>query len=69
LKEMIAFCGLGCHECGAFLATKENNNQKRAKVAKNGLSYLKWISALKILIVTAANLMKGVFLITATFVK
>jgi hypothetical protein len=34
LKEMIAFCGLGCHECGAFLATKENNNQKRAKVAQ-----------------------------------
>jgi len=34
LKEMIAFCGLNCYECGAFLATKQNDNQKRAKVAQ-----------------------------------
>jgi hypothetical protein len=34
LKEMIAFCGLDCHECGAFLATKENDDQKRATVAQ-----------------------------------
>jgi hypothetical protein len=31
---MIAVCGLGCYECGAFLATKENDDQKRAKVAQ-----------------------------------
>lgn len=31
---MIAFCGLNCHECGAFLATKENDDKKRAKVAQ-----------------------------------
>lgn len=34
MKEMIAFCGLGCHECAAFLATKENDDQKRAMVAQ-----------------------------------
>ena len=32
MKEMIAFCGLDCCECGAFLATKENDDQKRAEV-------------------------------------
>jgi hypothetical protein len=25
LKEIIAFCGLECHECGAFLATKKRD--------------------------------------------
>ena len=34
MKQMIAFCGLGCHECGAFLATKENDDRKRATVAQ-----------------------------------
>ena len=34
MKEMISFCGLDCHECGAFLATKEDDDQKRAKVAQ-----------------------------------
>jgi hypothetical protein len=34
LKKMIAVCGLDCNECGAFLATKENDDQKRAKVAQ-----------------------------------
>ena len=34
LKEMIVFCGLGCHECGAFLATKDNDDRKRATVAQ-----------------------------------
>lgn len=34
MKERIAFCGLDCHECGAFLATQENNDQKRAEVAR-----------------------------------
>ncbi len=31
---MIAFCGLDCHECGAFFATKNNDDEKRAEVAK-----------------------------------
>jgi hypothetical protein len=31
---MVAFCGLDCYECGAFLATKENDAQKRAEVAQ-----------------------------------
>ena len=34
MKEMIALCGLVCNECGAFLATKENDDQKRAEVAQ-----------------------------------
>jgi hypothetical protein len=34
LKEMVAFCGLDCYECRGFLATKENDDQKRAKVAQ-----------------------------------
>jgi len=31
---MIAFCRLDCHECGAFWATKENDDPKRAEVAQ-----------------------------------
>ena len=31
---MIAFCGLNCSECGAFLATKNNDNEKRSEMAK-----------------------------------
>ena len=31
---MIAFCGLDCYECGAFLAAKEDDNQKRVEVAQ-----------------------------------
>ena len=23
MEETVAFCGLGCHECGAFLVMKE----------------------------------------------
>ena len=34
MKKMIAVCGLDCNECGAFLATKENDDKKRAKVAQ-----------------------------------
>ena len=30
---MIAFCGLDCQSCGAFLATKENDDKKRSEVA------------------------------------
>ncbi|MCD6569822.1 MAG: DUF3795 domain-containing protein [Deltaproteobacteria bacterium] len=31
---MIAFCGLPCHECDAFLATRDDDDQKRAEVAQ-----------------------------------
>jgi len=33
-KKMIAFCGLDCHECGAFMATKNDDDEKRSEVAK-----------------------------------
>jgi len=31
---MIACCGLDCSQCGAYLATQENDDAKRAAVAK-----------------------------------
>ncbi len=34
MEEIVAFCGLLCHECGAFLATKDNDDKKRALVAE-----------------------------------
>ena len=34
MNEIIAFCGIGCHECPAFLATQANDDQKRAEVAR-----------------------------------
>ncbi len=33
MNEMISYCGLLCHECGAFIATLTNDNTKRAEVA------------------------------------
>lgn len=33
MNEMIAFCGLDCHECGAFIATRDDDDEKRRKVA------------------------------------
>ncbi len=34
MDEMIAYCGLGCHECGALIATKNDDDEKRAEMAK-----------------------------------
>jgi hypothetical protein len=34
MDEMVSFCGLLCNECGAFIATKNNDNEKRAEVAQ-----------------------------------
>ncbi len=34
MEEIIAYCGLLCHECGAFKATRDNDNEKRALVAQ-----------------------------------
>jgi hypothetical protein len=33
MNEMIAFCGIDCHQCGALIATKENDDAKRREVA------------------------------------
>jgi Protein of unknown function (DUF3795) len=30
---MIAYCGLNCSKCEAYLATQENNDEKREKTA------------------------------------
>ena len=35
MDAMIACCGLSCHECGAFLATVNNDDEKRAETAHN----------------------------------
>ncbi|MDD5765124.1 MAG: DUF3795 domain-containing protein [Candidatus Marinimicrobia bacterium] len=34
MKHIIAYCGLNCHECDAYLATLANDNAKRKEVAK-----------------------------------
>jgi len=34
MEKIIAFCGIDCSECKAFLATKEDNDNKRTEVAK-----------------------------------
>ena len=33
-KNMIAFCGLDCEKCDAYIATKNNNQALREKTAK-----------------------------------
>jgi hypothetical protein len=34
MSKMTAMCGLICSECGAFIATRDNDDNKRAEVAK-----------------------------------
>ena len=34
MKKMIAYCGLDCEACDAYLATKNNDDELRAKTAK-----------------------------------
>ena len=34
MREMTAVCGLLCSECGAFIATKNDDDEKRAEVAE-----------------------------------
>ena len=34
MEKMIAFCGIICTNCPAFIATRENNDEKRREVAK-----------------------------------
>ena len=35
MKDMIAFCGLDCEKCEAWIATQNNDDALRAKVAAN----------------------------------
>jgi hypothetical protein len=34
MDKMIAFCGLTCTECPAFIATQKNDDKEREKVTK-----------------------------------
>ena len=34
MRRMIAYCGLDCEKCDAYIATVNNDNEMRAKVAK-----------------------------------
>jgi hypothetical protein len=34
MKKMIAFCGISCTECKAFLATQQNDDAEKKKIAK-----------------------------------
>jgi hypothetical protein len=34
MKELIAFCGLVCSECPAFIATRNNDDNKRKETAE-----------------------------------
>jgi len=34
MSQMTAFCGLICIECGAFIATQNDDDRKRAEVAQ-----------------------------------
>jgi hypothetical protein len=34
MKTMIAYCGLNCHQCDAYLATRENDDNQRIEVAR-----------------------------------
>jgi hypothetical protein len=34
MNKMTAFCGLLCNECGAFIATRDDDDKKRVEVAE-----------------------------------
>lgn len=34
MSEMIAYCGIDCHECGALLATQADDDLKRKQIAE-----------------------------------
>ena len=34
MKKMVAYCGLLCTDCKAFIATQENDDEKRREVAE-----------------------------------
>lgn len=33
MHKSISYCGISCHECPAYIATRENDDNKRAEVA------------------------------------
>ncbi|MBN2417135.1 DUF3795 domain-containing protein [bacterium] len=33
MNQIISYCGISCSECGAYIATSENDDAKRAEVA------------------------------------
>jgi hypothetical protein len=35
MKDLIAYCGINCKECGAYQARKNNDDKLREKTAKN----------------------------------
>jgi hypothetical protein len=35
MEKMVAFCGLVCSECPAYIATQRNDNGERKKVAED----------------------------------
>ena len=37
MKQLIACCGLDCEQCEARIATLNDNNRLREKVARNGV--------------------------------
>jgi hypothetical protein len=39
MEKMIAYCGLECHRCDTFLATKNNDGEKRAAVIQRWFKY------------------------------
>ncbi len=45
MERIVAACGLICTECPAYIATQEDNDQKRAKVAED---WSKWGEKLKL---------------------
>ncbi len=40
MDEMTSFCGLSCHECGAFQATRDNDDKKSSAVCSVWLAIL-----------------------------
>ena len=34
MSELISICGIKCGECGAYIATRDNDDEKRAATAK-----------------------------------
>lgn len=34
MEKMIAYCGLACHDCGAYIATMNDDDAKRKEVAE-----------------------------------
>jgi hypothetical protein len=53
MVKIVAFCGLICTDCGAFIATQENDDAKRREVAEAWSKAFGHEISLKILTVMA----------------